>query len=300
MKLTKAHKLIQLLFLLANNKTIHIKDILQTLEINERNFYYYLNEIKSVGFYIECKQKKYSFIPKGKCYENLPLLIKITPPDKLIIQSTINNLSINKTTKNNILNVLSSKLVSYVHVSDKYEDYIHSIKNSINNKKQLVLNYNDKNIDFCQTVIVEPYYIDESNNHFWVYIPTLNSNYLFKLSNIKDILISPVKQMYTNKHYDISPDCFGQYGKRNKDCCIELYYQGMENLTNIFPNTRIYISKEKHKNTYIFNCQICEYKNIAGFILSNNEFIHTIHTKEIISYIDDLLLDYKNMNKLKI
>ncbi|MCH4895265.1 hypothetical protein E0494_00910 [Marinilabiliaceae bacterium JC040] len=297
MKLTKAHKLIQLLFLLANNKTIHIKDILQTLDINERNFYYYLNEIKSVGFYVECKQKKYSFIPKGKCYENLPLLIKITPPDKLIIQSTINNLNINRTTKNNILNVLSSRLVSYVHVSDKYEDYIHTIQKSIDNKKQLVLNYSDKNIDFCQTVIVEPYFIDESNNHFWVYIPTLNSNYLFKLSNIKDILLSPVRQMYTNKHYDVSPDCFGQYGKMDKNCCIELYYQGMENLTDIYPNTRMFISKEKHTNTYKLNCQVCDYKYISGFILSNSELIYKTHTKEINSYIDDLVFNYKNKEK---
>lgn len=297
MKLTKAHKLIQLLFLLANNKTIHIKDILQTLDINERNFYYYLNEIKSVGFYVECKQKKYSFIPKGKCYENLPLLIKITPPDKLIIQSTINNLNINRTTKNNILNVLSSRLVSYVHVSDKYEDYIHTIQKSIDNKKQLVLNYSDKNIDFCQTVIVEPYFIDESNNHFWVYIPTLNSNYLFKLSNIKDILLSPVRQMYTNKHYDVSPDCFGQYGKMDKNCCIELYYQGMENLTDIYPNTRMFISKEKHTNTYTLNCKVCDYKYISGFILSNSELIYKTHTKEINSYIDDLVFNYKNKEK---
>ncbi|MCT4600450.1 MAG: hypothetical protein N4A32_06085 [Marinifilaceae bacterium] len=297
MKLTKAHKLIQLLFLLANNKTIHIKDILQTLDINERNFYYYLNEIKSVGFYVECKQKKYSFIPKGKCYENLPLLIKITPPDKLIIQSTINNLNINRTTKNNILNVLSSRLVSYLHVSDKYEDYIHTIQKSIDNKKQLVLNYSDKNIDFCQTVIVEPYFIDESNNHFWVYIPTLNSNYLFKLSNIKDILLSPVRQMYTNKHYDVSPDCFGQYGKMDKNCCIELYYQGMENLTDIYPNTRMFISKEKHTNTYTLNCKVCDYKYISGFILSNSELIYKTHTKEINSYIDDLVFNYKNKEK---
>lgn len=297
MKLTKAHKLIQLLFLLANNKTIHVKDILQTLDINERNFYYYLNEIKSVGFYVECKQKKYSFIPKGKCYENLPLLIKITPPDKLIIQSTINNLNINRTTKNNILNVLSSRLVSYVHVSDKYEDYIHTIQKSIDNKKQLVLNYSDKNINFCQTVIVEPYFINESNNHFWVYIPTLNSNYLFKLSNIKDILLSPVRQMYTNKHYDVSPDCFGQYGKMNKNCCIELYYQGMENLTDIYPNTRMYISKEKHTNTYKLNCQVCDYKYISGFILSNSELIFKIHTEEINSYIDNLVFNYKNNKK---
>jgi hypothetical protein len=297
MKLTKAHKLIQLLFLLANNKTIHIKDILQTLDINERNFYYYLNEIKSVGFYVECKQKKYSFIPKGKCYENLPLLIKITPPDKLIIQSTINNLNINRTTKNNILNVLSSRLVSYLHVSDKYEDYIHTIQKSIDNKKQLVLNYSDKNIDFCQTVIVEPYFIDESNNHFWVYIPTLNSNYLFKLSNIKDILLSPVRQMYTNKHYDVSPDCFGQYGKIDKNCCIELYYQGMENLTDIYPNTRMFISKEKHTNTYTLNCKVCDYKYISGFILSNSELIYKTHTKEINSYIDDLVFNYKNKEK---
>jgi len=297
MKLTKAHKLIQLLFLLANNKTIHIRDILQTLDINERNFYYYLNEIKSVGFYVECKQKKYSFIPKGKCYENLPLLIKITPPDKLIIQSTINNLNINRTTKNNILNILSSRLVSYVHVSDKYEDYIQIIQKSINNKKQLVLNYSDKNIDFCQTVIVEPYFIDESNNHFWVYIPTLNSNYLFKLSNIKDILLSPVRQMYTNKHYDVSPDCFGQYGKMDKNCCIELYYQGMENLTDIYPNTRMFISKEKHTNTYKLNCQVCDYKYISGFILSNSELIYKTHTKEINSYIDDLVFNYKNKEK---
>lgn len=289
MKNNKTENTLKLLLFLSKHPNITKLAIMKEIDCDERTFYNYLHTIREVGFVVNCKTGRYTLIKKNEAANALTQMLNINNEDTLLLHSVISKLNISEDKKQQILirlaNSFSLESLSKVKDPDVYT----KIKNSIEEKKNILIRKHHSDINIPEHFIAEIYMIDKKDEFCWLYIPTENKNYKLLISDIEVVSLSPIHWMFSSKHKNIEQDIFGRYGSLDFKISITLNRKGVNEITSLYPLAKIFINKEEQSNNYTLNVNASSYSSIASFVLFHKDLIVSVNNKELNDYINNWL-----------
>lgn len=299
MKINKTEKILRLLIFLCKHPNSSKSTILKEIDCDERTFFNYIHDIRKVGFIINCKSGNYSLMKKNQAARCFNQIININNEDSFIVHTAINKLNISESRKSELLNNFALSL-NKTDDNKNLNPISNKIKTSQTNKNQVIIRKHKSNLIIPNSFICEIYAYDEKSKYCWLYIPTENSNFKFRVKDIINLSTSPIQWMYPSKHLKIERDLLNSYGVRDKEISIIISREGAIKLIEEFPASKIAIKKHNNSDNYIFNSCVCEYTNIIPFILKNIEELieikNTYLDNEIQKWITEIKLKYLKKN----
>ena len=275
------------------------KEIMERLEISERNFYRYIKTLKDFGFIIDTSGGRYIIEKNNKTIKDLSDLLHFSEEESHILNEAINSIEASTKIKENLIGKLSALYdndriaIRFVtkEQSSKIKPLLEAIKNE---KKVKVYEYLSSGSGKIGNRILEPFEFTPNFISVWAYEPESGKNKLFKVKRMKSVELTTENWSAKEKHKANLTDCFRIGGPKQIPLCFEMTLLAKNLLIEEYPLSEHFISSHG-ENHYRFNGWVTGFEGIGRFVLGlpgeifnieNDHFLEFLNKKQKIFNFD--------------
>ena len=212
MRHDKLERELELLILLAENRSNTVEMLCQRLGISRRNFYYYLEFFRDCGFILEKHGQCYSIDRMSPFFSRLFDRIAFTENEAV----TLRQLLANADQHNAVLEGIRRKLDRFydfdILANDELRQrtarHVGIIYEAIKLKQMVMLkNYSSPHGRSQRNRVVEPFLLMNNNNEVRCYEPQSDMNKTFKLARMEDVQLLDLRWSNEDRHRQMFTFC---------------------------------------------------------------------------------------------
>lgn len=289
-------KSIQLLKLLASNRTYSTAEIMERFEISERSVYRYLNQIEDNGFVLERQNGRYRLAQNDSETVRLQKLFHFTEEEIFILHRSLSNFELSNTAVKNLVKKLHALYDFQTLTRLKKDGNIENIQKlarAITDKNcSLLLKYRSSNSETVSDRKVEAFEFSPDYEAIWCLDLEDKKVKQFRISRINEVEILKDKWQHASLHQVPFTDAF-RMSAEGPITTIKaiLSLKAYNLLREEFPAALPYL--EKRTSQYYLEIPIADFHGIGRFVMGLPEDIEITESEEFKDFLREKQKNFK-------
>jgi predicted DNA-binding transcriptional regulator YafY len=293
---SKTSRILRLILFLSNTFPKTKQECLEYLEIGNSSFYNYLQLLKETGFWIHQKDGQYWIENNSDEAGNILLkLFHFSEEEGYLLSCAIEQLDY----PNTVTFQLKKKLQLFLNHDEVLTGYLKYSKKDMatelvrakKNKKQvLLIDYASGNSETIKNRCIEPFEFKDDFNLVWGFDVAIEKNRQFKISRIKDIIVSNLSWQYEKRHQSLPVDVFRNTGNLDKPVSFTMGIRSKNLLTEEYPLSDKYITRVNN-NQYTFECNVAKYEGPSRFVMGLPDDIEVKEGDGFIKFLEEKVIN---------
>ncbi len=213
MRHDKLERELNMLLMLAGNRSHTMEEVCERLGISRRNFYYYMEFFRGSGFIVNKQGGRFSIDRSSPFFKKIIETVSFTEDETVLMHRLLNMLD----DKNAIAQNLKDKLnrfydLNILHngkMSERNAHVVSQLYDAIKLKQMVILkNYTSLHGKSQRDRLVEPFLFMDGNNKVRCYEPATDMNKTFKVSRINDVEVLADHWQHEDRHKQVHTDIF--------------------------------------------------------------------------------------------
>ncbi len=284
----KIERLLKLMVLLSSGLKYTIKSIASKLGTSQRTAYRYIESLKSAGFIVN-NEDGYWYIANNDTGKMLYNLLYFSEEEAYILSRAIHSIDENNMIKSNLVKKLYSiydfDRVLEPIINKEHSANIHYLMDAIKQQKQVILvSYRSASSETVGDRKVEPYDFTANYQSVWCYDTEDHECKLFKISRIKNVIISKNYWEFDSKHETKHVDMFRMSSNTKIPVKVKLSLRAYNLMIEEYPLSEKFIIK-KSDTEYLLDADVCSLEGIGRFALGLIDEIEIILPVELKDFI---------------
>ncbi len=284
-----ALNILRLLDMLSGIRSYSKKEIMEKLELSERNFFRYMETLKNFGFVINREQGRYIIEKNNKSVRDISSLLHFSEEEAHILNEAINTIDTSTKARRNLVAKLSALYdtdrIAIRFVTKENSSKIKPLLDAIKLKKRVKLHeYRSSGSGSITDRIVEPFEFTPNYIAVWAFENKSAKNKLFKIDRIKKAEITDEPWENEKLHKADILDCFRMGGKKRIPVSFDMTLKAKNLLEEEYPLSEQFITA-KNENLYTFDGWVTKFDGIARFILGLPGEIHHINNEKLLDFL---------------
>lgn len=293
MRHDKLERELELLILLAENRSNTIEMLCQRLGISRRNFYYYLEFFRDCGFILEKHGQCYSIDRTSPFFSRLFDRIAFTENEAVTLRQLLSNAD----QHNAVLEGIRRKLDRFydfdILANDELRQrtarHVGIIYEAIKLKQMVMLkNYSSPHGRSQRNRVVEPFLLMNNNNEVRCYEPQSNMNKTFKLARMEDVQLLDLRWSNEERHRQMFTDVFMFSGETQLPISLRLGRLSHDLLLEEYPHAARYVLPDGD-NHWTLQMPVCSYLGIGRFVLGLLHDIDILGSDDFRRYVSETI-----------
>ena len=286
-----AGKILRLLDMLSGIRSYSREEIMERLEISDRNFYRYLRTLKDFGFVVNSEGGRYIIEKNNKNVKDISSLLHFSKEESYILNEAINRIEASTKIRQNLVGKLSALYdndrIAIRFVAKEQSSKIKPLLDAIRHKRRVIIRaYQSSESGTIEDRVVEPFDFTPNYISLWAYEINSGENKLFKVERMKAVELSDEFWTFEDKHAADPVDCFRIAGKEKIPLHFEMTLLAKNLLTEEYPLSEKLISK-LGDNRYLFKGWVSGFQGVGRFILGLPGEIFRVDNTELIKYLSE-------------
>lgn len=299
MRHDKLEKELQLLLLLAENRSYTIEQLCKKMDTSRRNLYYYIEFFRDAGFKVEKYGNCYSIDRSSPFFGRLIEKISFTEEEAIVISRLLNKVK----KRNAIVETLKKKMDRFYDmgilakdsVSDRESHIISILHNAIKNENQVVLKgYSSPHSRTRRDRLVEPFMLMDGNREVRCYEPASGMNKTFKIVRMDDVETLSDNWQFKDSHKQMYTDLFMFSGEKVDRVEMILGQLSHDLLLEEYPHAVRNMSQEEDGRWRLV-LDVCSYIGIGRFVIGLLDDIEVVGNGDFISYLKEKIDKFRNI-----
>ncbi len=291
-----ALKTLRLLDMLSGIRIYSKQEIIERLNISERNFYRYIRTLKDFGFVVNSNNGRYIIEKNNKTVKDISSLLHFSEEESFILNEAINRIEVSTKAKENLVSKLSALYdndrIAIRFIAKEQSSKIKPLLEAIRLKKKVVVEeYRSSGSGTIYDRILEPFDFTPNYVAVWAYESQTGENKLFKVERMKKVSLKDEEWEFETRHNADPVDCFRIAGKKQIPVSFEMSLLAKNLLTEEYPLSEQFITT-KADNRYLFDGWVTGLQGVGRFILGLPGEIYEINNKELKNYIENKLKNF--------
>jgi predicted DNA-binding transcriptional regulator YafY len=259
--------------------------------MSRRTIYRYIDTFRAAGFVIK-KHGEYIRIEESSPhFKDISQLVHFTTEEAYILKSAIESIDENNLLKQNLkkklYTVYDYKILAETVVKGKNAVNVNRLVEAIEEKKQVVFDiYYSAHSQDARSRRVEPFAFTTNYVQIWCYDLEDNSNKLFKVSRINEVVLTDKTWEATDKHQQGDIDIFRIHSDKKFPVSLKLGSRSTSLLIEEYPLSYEHLKRISEK-VWLLKTEVCSYEGIGRFVMGLYDDIEIIDSPEFSAYIKD-------------
>lgn len=291
MRMNKYGNELELILLLSEDNEYTTLQLAERLETTRRNIYYYLDYLRKSGFKIHKKSNYYRIDPDSAFLKKLYHNITLTPSEATYIHRLLSK----QDKKDHVAAMIRNKWQRFYHFIQEenvdenklLQKNIALIKQAVDEQKIVLLKgYSSPNSKTVADRLVEPFMLMHQDRDVRCYEIKTQTNKIFKLSRIRQVEITDVAWLNTDKHRKIFTDIFMFSGEEKYPIKLRLGQLSHNLILEEFPQSTEFLTRES-QDSWILSTHVASHVGVTRFVLGLYEDITVLGDEHFNRYVKD-------------
>lgn len=289
MSQAKLDRLLRMMRLLTENRSLTIRDLAGRFDTSERTIYRYLETFKSAGFVVQHKADVYRIDKASPQFKEISQLIHFSEEEAYLLKSAIDSIDENNLIKQN----LKKKLYSVYDYDILPETIVHK-KNAANVRllyeaiktKQCVklVAYGSANSNEVRDRSVEVFAFTTNYVQIWAYDLEKQANRVFNVMRIESVVLLEQPWQHEALHQKGYMDCFRYSSNQRLPISMILGLRSTQLLIEEYPLAELSLTPLDEKR-WLFETEVCSYDGVGRFVLGLLDDVSEIHPIQLKDFL---------------
>ena len=290
MRHDKLERELELLQLLAENRSYSVCMLCQRLGISRRNLYYYLEFFRDCGFVVEKHGQCYSIDRSSPYFSRLFDRVAFTETEAVALRQLLSQAD----SRNTVLEGIRRKLDRFydfdILTNDELRQraarHVGTIYEAIKLRQMVVLKgYSSPHSQSQRDRVVEPFMLMNGNNEVRCYEPASQMNKTFKIARMSDVQLLDLRWSHEDCHRQMFTDIFMFSDERQLPVSLRLGRLAHDVLLEEYPRAQRYVEPADDGDHWRLQLPVCSYRGIGRFVLGLYSDIDILATDDFRQYI---------------
>lgn len=292
----KLERLLRLMTMLTANNSYTVDALSDKLDMSKRTIYRYIDTFRAAGFVIK-KHGEYTRIEESSPhFKDISQLVHFTTEEAYILKSAIESIDENNLLKQNLkkklYTVYDYKILAETVVQGKNAVNVNRLVQAIEEKKQVTFEiYYSAHGKDNRSRQVEPFAFTTNYVQIWCYDLEDNSNKLFKVSRISEVILHEKSWVASDKHEQGDIDIFRIHSDEKLPVTLKLSSRATSLLIEEYP---LSYNQLKHisEHEWLLETCVCSYEGIGRFVIGLYEDVEIIDSPQFKAYIQNRIKSF--------
>lgn len=289
MRHDKLEKQLELLLLLAENRSLSVEQICERTGLSRRTFYYYLEFYRDCGFVIEKRGRGYAIDRSSPFFARLVDRISFTEDEAVTIRQLLEQVEVRNAVveeaKRKLDRFYDFNILANDELRQRTAHHVSQLYTAIKYKQMAVLkNYSSPHGNTRKDRVVEPFLLMNNNNEVRCYEPSSGMNKTFKLARMEDVELLDLRWSHEDEHRQMFTDVFMFTDEEQQQVKLQLGLLAHHVLTEEYPRAEKYLTPIDSSH-WLLDIPVCSFVGIGRFVLGLTDDIDVIENDDFRHYL---------------
>lgn len=285
----KLGRLLRLMKMLTANSIYSVDDLAQRLETTTRTIYRYIDSFREAGFVVKKNGGIYQIDKSSDYFRDISSLVHFTEEEAWVLKNAIESIDethlIKQNLKKKLYTVYNYRILAETVTHGQNAININRLTEAIEEKKQVILSgYSSANSRAVSNRLVEAFAFTTNYIQIWAWEPASQSNKLFKVSRIGEVIVMPDAWQHEHLHKAGLMDCFRMSSTTLIPVKLQLGLRAATLLTEEYPLAGQFLTRHTD-NQWTFEGNVCGYEGIGRFVLGLCDDIRVLEDEGLKNFL---------------
>lgn len=284
---------LELMLLLAENRSNTVEQLCERVGISRRNLYYYIDFFRQAGFVVEKRGGIYSLDKSSPFFTKLFRMVNFTEDEATTIRRVLDRAGGDSLQVRHIRQKLNRlydlDILDDVELGEQAGRNVSVLYDAIKTKNKVVLhNYSSPHSNTVSSRVVEPFMFLAGNDEVRCYEISSGMNKTFKVARMESVemLLDPWE--HEADHKRMYTDIFMFSSEKLLPVELRLDRLAYSLMVEEYPRAAQYIEPDDDRH-WLLRIDVCSYMGIGRFVLGLYENIDVLGGKGFADYIGSKL-----------
>lgn len=291
MRHDKLQRELDLILMLAENRTYTVDELCERLHISRRNLYYYFDFLRFSDFRFEKRGRYYHIDRRSPFFRKLFTMLDFTEDEAIFLRHLIEGADDKtpqvRTIKQKLELFYDFNIIEDVRLREQHANNVSVIYEAIKFEQMIkICGYRSNHSNTKTDRIVEPFMLMNNNNEVRCYELASEQCKTFKLSRMESVELIDLRWSYADRHKQMFTDVF-MFSSENPQT-VELSMGRLSStiLVEEFPDAEQYLS-QTDDSRWRLAMPVCSFLGIGRFVKGLKDDIEVIAPDSFKEYIDN-------------
>jgi len=282
---------LELILLMAENRTLKPRDICERLNISLRTFYYYVDFFRLAGFDVVHERPYYWLSRESRFFRRLNESVNFTEEETVVMRRLLEKVDSNDVVaerlKQKFDRFYDLDLLADVKTEEHDNHCVSQIYEAMKKKRMVVLcNYSSPHSNTCRNREVEPFLLMSGNREVRCYEPSSKQNKTFKISRMGDVKVLDLLWSHEDCHREMFTDAFHFSGETTTTVTLRMGRLATELMREEYPRAERFIDPDDESH-WTISIPVCSYAGIGRFVLGLPRDIEVLGDEGFKKYLEE-------------
>ena len=291
MRHDKLQRELDLILLLAENRTYTVEQLCDKLHISRRNLYYYFDFLRFSNFRFEKRGHYYHIDRQSPFFKKLFEMLDFTEDEAVFLLRLLESAD----SKNPQVGSIKHKLERFYDfdilnnekLRERRSRNLSTLYEAIKFRQiAKICNYSSPHSKTVSDRIVEPFMLMNNNNEVRCFEIASKQCKTFKLSRMERVELIDLNWSYTDQHTEMFTDIFMFSGEKPQTIKLLLGRLSANIMGEEYPQAEQYMEQQDDGKT-LLSLPVCSFLGIGRFVIGLYEDITIVENDDFKAYIAD-------------
>lgn len=298
MRHDKLQRELDLILLLAENRTYTVEQLCERLNVSRRNLYYYFDFLRFSNFRFERRGRYYHIDRQSPFFKKLFEMLDFTEDEAIFLRRLLEGAD-NKnpqveSIKRKLERFYDFDIIQNVELRERRSQNVSTLYDAIKFRQiAKICGYSSPHSKTVSDRIVEPFMLMNNNNEVRCFEIASKQCKTFKLSRMERVELIDLQWSYADQHKEMFTDIFMFSDENPKTVSMTLGSLSANIMREEYPQAEQYMTQQEDGLT-LLSMPVCSYLGIGRFVLGLYDDINVIGNDEFKAYLSDKIKSFSS------